>query len=79
MKKSVNTYNVIYKKVSGGYTAWVEEMSGAISEGKTKKETERNIKDALALMIETNRIQALKDATGAVERATVSLSTNAVA
>lgn len=51
-----NTYTAIYKKVRGGYTAWIEEIPGVISEGKTRNEAEKNIKDALQLMIETNRI-----------------------
>ena len=62
MRKETNTFTAIYKKVRGGYTVWVEEMPGVISEGKTKKEAERNIKDALGLMIETNRMMSLKDA-----------------
>lgn len=70
-KRSVNTYTAFYKKVPGGYTAWIEEMPNVISEGKTRKEAERNIKDALALMLETNRIMSLKDATGDVERSTI--------
>ncbi len=67
-----NTYNVIYKKVRGGYTTWVEEVPGVISEGKTRQQAEKNIKDALELMLETNRILALKEAVGDVERSTIS-------
>ena len=78
MKKGVNTFSVIYKKAKGGYTAWVEEMPGVISEGKTKKETERNIKDALSFMLETNRIMSLKDAIGDIERATIKLPVQTV-
>lgn len=70
-KRNTNTYTAIYKKVPGGYTAWVEEMPNVISEGRTRKEAEKNIRDALALMLETNRIMSLKDATGDVERSTV--------
>ena len=68
-----NTYTAIYKKVRGGYTAWVEEMPGAISEGRTKKEAERNLKDALALMLETNRIMSHKDTQGNIERSLISV------
>lgn len=73
MKKTVNTFTAIYKRVRGGYTAWIEEMPGVISEGKTKKEAERNIIDALSLMIETNRILSLKDAVGDIERSSIRL------
>ena len=48
-------------------------MPGVISEGKTRSDAERNLKDALGLMIETNRIMSLKDAVGNVERSTISL------
>lgn len=74
MMKGTNTFGVIYKKGRGGYTAWVEEMPGVISEGKTKKEAEGNIKDALNLTIETNRILALKDAVGDVEHSTIKVA-----
>jgi len=73
MRKS-NTYTAIYKKVRGGYTAWIEEMPGVISEGKTRKEVEKNLKDALSLMLETNRIMSHKDATGDVERSAISVA-----
>ena len=68
-----NTYTAIYKKVRGGYTAWVEEMPGVISEGRTKKEAERNLKDALTLMLETNRIMSHKDTQGNIERSLISV------
>ena len=74
MKKTTNIFSAIYKKVRGGYTVWVEEMPGVISEGRTKKEAERNIKDALNLMIETNKMLALKDAVGDIERSTIKLT-----
>lgn len=45
----------------GGYTAWIEEMPGVISEGKTRKAAEKNIRDALELMLETNRNMSLKE------------------
>ncbi|MEK7157012.1 MAG: type II toxin-antitoxin system HicB family antitoxin [Patescibacteria group bacterium] len=68
-----NTYTVIYKKVRGGYSAWIEEMPGVISEGKTRGVAEKNLKDALALMLETNRIMSHKDLFGDVERVQISV------
>lgn len=38
----------------GGYTCWIEEMRGVISEGETLEEAQNNLLDALALMIETD-------------------------
>ncbi len=68
-----NTYTAIYKKVRGGYSAWIEEMPGVISEGKTRGVAEKNLKDALALMLETNRIMSHKDLFGDVERVQISV------
>jgi predicted RNase H-like HicB family nuclease len=68
-----NTYTAIYKKVRGGYTTWIEEMPNVISEGRTKKEAERNLKDALALMLDTNRIMSHKDMQGNIERSLISV------
>jgi predicted RNase H-like HicB family nuclease len=67
------TFTAVFKKESGGYTAWVEELRGVISEGKTKREARANLEDALSLMLETSRIMALKDAVGSVERTTISV------
>jgi predicted RNase H-like HicB family nuclease len=67
-KKRINTYTAILQKTRGGYTSWIEEMPNVISEGKTKAEAEDNLRDALELMLETNRIMAHKDASGDFER-----------
>lgn len=66
-----NSYTAIYKKVQGGYTVWIAEMPGVISEGRTRKEAEANVKDALEMMLETNRIMAFKDAEGDVEQSII--------
>ena len=39
----------------GGYTALVEEIPGAISEGETIEEARDNLADALRLLLECNR------------------------
>jgi len=78
-RQRVNTFTAIFQKVRGGYTTWIEEMPSVISEGKTKAEAEKNLKDALQLVLETNRIMSLKDAVGNIERSTISLSVHPVA
>ena len=35
----------------GGYTAYIKEMRGVISEGETKEEARQNVLDALSLML----------------------------
>ena len=69
--KDKNSYTAIYKKVRGGYTVWIAEMPGVISEGKTRQDAEENIKDALELMLETNRIMAFKDVEGEIEQSII--------
>ena len=39
----------------GGYTAYVEEIPGAISEGETIEEARENLADALRMILECNR------------------------
>jgi predicted RNase H-like HicB family nuclease len=39
----------------GGYTAFVEEVPGAISEGETIEEARENLADALRMVLECNR------------------------
>ena len=67
----MNTYTAVLQKTRGGYTAWVEQMPNVISEGKTKTEAEMNVRDALELMLETNRLMGLKDAVGDIERVSI--------
>ncbi len=78
-QQKTSTFTAIFKKVRGGYTAWIEEMPGVISEGKTRSQAEENLTDALQLMLETNRIMSLKDAVGDIERSTISLPVRSVA
>ncbi len=40
-------YTAVYKRVRSGYVAWVEEIPGVNTQGKTKSETKDNLKDAL--------------------------------
>ena len=39
----------------GGYSAFVEEIPGAISEGETIPEARKNLIDALRLLLDCNR------------------------
>jgi predicted RNase H-like HicB family nuclease len=45
----------------GGFTAFVEELPGAISQGETLDEARENLKDAIQLILEVNREKALDD------------------
>lgn len=48
-------FTATYKKRKTWYLGWVNEIPGVNTQGKTLKETKENLKDALALIIETNR------------------------
>ncbi len=44
----------------GGYTAFVEELPGAISQGETIEEARENLKEAIQLILEANRELAMR-------------------
>jgi predicted RNase H-like HicB family nuclease len=41
--------------VEGGFTAYIPEIRGVVSEGETLQEVQENLLDALELMLETER------------------------
>ena len=57
-------YTAVYEKVPQGYIAWLEEIPGVLTQGKTKKETQENLKDALKLMLEVLHDEARKETRG---------------
>jgi len=56
MKAMTNSFTALYKKSGKWYAAWIEEISGVNTQGRTLKEARENLKEALALVIETNRL-----------------------
>lgn len=59
----------------GGYSAYVEEIPGAISEGDTLEEARENLTDALRLLLECNRELARQNADPRVRREALELTT----
>jgi predicted RNase H-like HicB family nuclease len=49
-------FTAVYKKSGRWYLGWIEEISGVNTQGKSLKEARENLKEALALVIETNRL-----------------------
>jgi predicted RNase H-like HicB family nuclease len=45
----------VFEKVPEGYVAFVEELPGANSQGKTIEEARENLREAVELILETNR------------------------
>lgn len=54
-------FTAIYKKSGKWYLGWIEEIPGVNTQGKTLKETKENLKEALLLILETNRILNKKE------------------
>jgi predicted RNase H-like HicB family nuclease len=55
-------FTAVYKKTGKWFSAWVEEIPGVNTQGRTKSEARENLKEALRLILETNR--ALTDGRG---------------
>ena len=55
VKQSMQLTAVFVAAPEGGYTAFVEEIPGAISEGETVEEARQNLADALRMVLECNR------------------------
>jgi len=52
---SSNFHIVLEKQEEGGYTAYVPELPGCISQGDTEKEALSNIREAITLYLEELR------------------------
>ena len=68
-------FTAIYKKSGKWYLGWVEEIPGINTQGRTLKEVKENLKEALLLILETNRILNRKEISkGKVIREPLSVS-----
>ena len=65
----------IFQKIPEGYIGFVEELPGANTQGETLEETRENLLEAIALVLEANRILAEESLQGVeVIRESLSLS-----
>lgn len=54
-------YTAVYKKSGKWIAAWIEEIPGVNSQGRTIKEARENLREALGLVLEENRkLSAMK-------------------
>ncbi len=53
----------VYKKVRGGYLAWVEEIPGVNTQGHTKMEARENLEDALREFVAARRMLTKRENT----------------
>lgn len=51
-----------------GYIAWIEEIPGVNTQGKTKREARQNLQEALSLILEVNKELAEERVRGSVVR-----------
>ena len=54
-------FTSVIEKCGKWYVTYVEEMPGVNTQGRTLAEARRNLKEALATVIETNRELSLRD------------------
>jgi predicted RNase H-like HicB family nuclease len=65
---------VFIPAAEGGFTALVEEIPGAISEGETIEEARENLADALRMVLECNRELARQQQPAESRRETMELA-----
>jgi|SRR5271170_3905980 len=59
------TLTAVYMKVQEGYIAFIEELPGANTQGETLAEARENLNEAVALVLEANRVLVEKSLEGA--------------
>ena len=57
-------FTAVFEKRGKWYIGLVEEVPGVNTQGRTLKETRKNLKEALTLILETNREMAKKRLSG---------------
>lgn len=55
----IGQFTAVYVKRGKWYVATVEEIPGVNTQGRTLAEAKRNLKEALVMVLETNRMFAL--------------------
>ncbi len=56
MAKTKKEFTAVYKKAGEWYLGWIEEIPGVNTQGRTLKETKLNLREALLLVLEANRL-----------------------
>jgi len=70
------TLTAVFQKFPEGYAAFVEELPGANTQGKTLDEARENLKEAVAMVLQANRELAEESLRGAeVVREPLALTT----
>ncbi len=68
------TYTGVFTKKGRWILAWIEEIPGVNTQGRTMKEAKENLRDALSLILEENRrLSKLKHGSAKREKLTVGI------
>lgn len=54
-------YTAVYQKHRDWFLGWVEEVPGVNTQGKTLKEAKANLKEALEMVLDVNRMMVEKE------------------
>ena len=57
-------FTAVFRRVPEGYIGFVEELSGANTQGATLEEVRVNLREAVALVLEANRTLAQETTNG---------------
>ena len=52
-------YLVIYEKTNTGYSAYIPDLAGCVATGKSRKQVERNIYEAMKFHLEGLKLEGL--------------------
>lgn len=58
VRKNVATLHAVIKQEGDWYVGWVEEIPGANSQGRTIDEVLKNLREAVIMIVESNRDDA---------------------
>ncbi len=67
-------FTAVYKKDGKWYVGWIEEIPGVNTQGETLSELKENLKEALCLVLESNRLLTKKEARGKLSRELITVS-----
>lgn len=59
-----NRFTGVFEQVGDWWIGYVEELPGANTQGRTMEEVRENLKEAVRLILESNRELARRDAEG---------------
>lgn len=70
-----NEFTAVFQKDKDGYTAFVEELPGANTQGDTLEEARENLREAIQLILEVNRESMREQLSGDIIRERLTVTT----